>query len=1769
MPALNADELSEICKYLKLKLTVYGPQSDGTINFQHADKTTKGFEGWRASVGHLVVAHLGKHVEPLSEDLDKVNQHNELTRICEAILPASKEFYTDIPEIKEILSKEIRTHFYPSTQQTKLNQDFSAQLKQGNLENALSFLDKGADIFMFDKPLSNQSTGFRLLYNLYTQNKIKEMAYLGYYDFRCRNYIYKKYVENKDDAGMQWFNYYLSEYHKNVRDENRSGARRKAVTRSTTKTIMRIGEIQHALAIRLTILPLHRIGKESEFHKAIRNSNGDLSEGALKRLIDKYGLDAKNEFGVTPMHLLVGYAKKKNIDSLFHQYGYKDQSSFLNYGLKIKQALFLNTDCKDINGMTPLHYACIHGDVDMLLNLYDMGADILAKDSNGNLPIHYAAKSRSYDCADALIQLDNSSKLTRYSNSSFNVENKFGQTPALIARQNEDNQMLLILLGGGIVGNIQKERAYALAVMAIQQDYIVALEALIIKFTEICKMRGEEGCGLLYHAVMALNYRMCHMVLHPLSKKERIESCQDRYQSLEGTSQQELTLIDLIQEKINLAKAERQPKTKVKKALSKIKNAVLPNLSSQEESEYQLQQFRKIKRLLTQYSSEAYQKLPKSKKAKLAYKWTQDVQEELESTQPYKIVNMAMTYGKPFMAGVEILIKTGQPWYAFEAAVGHYLGEDVISIAEKLTGICANQSNAVGITASFAHNVFGWINCYRHTTSRTAVWAIKKSAAVVLSKSYGSQFPSSYLTYLDCSSVIYGLTEGFATHQVGPYLSEYWQGIESTLVSKYNIPTVENMALKVATQINETVQDNISIDLAKEAKNIYYWLRYEVGGLPYPVSIHPSLLGPPRTKRTHIVLHDGIFIFPPTESIINAAIHESVSKANPTVFIAESLAEYSLNIYKQLMPNQSEAAYLAMYQSFLGKYTIAQHSKNVGSHDKSLKAAFNSIMNDAKLEAATNIVQHSYNTTNDLNSFVPVYTDGIMRVLNIPPEYQAGVMLGFEALAGRYHGEPNKLLDETNSLINALISPNQSQSETLVALHNVAIVLEENGLRNYGNYIAYNLVVLGISAGTIEKSEFDAKYFYYSEEINRTRSNTNSKKYNASSHLASLSNSVLNKPATSTFINAGVQASNIVSAAKSQNGGKIRQGSIEVYATQALQVAKPEYFEESSEEKVHALHQFLRTKVTSKLTHRIELILTYTDVVPLINAFNNGEPLTGDARVILSQFKPMDILAAYAVFELTQQLDASPYYNNLSVLEQLDLMEKLSSYTHLSSIEDEVFKMVTAKNLTGAEYHNFENGMAPAQFCQELPQSAKQFSTNMWVGTSDHYERDHKEGNESKHLSGKIKKYASAVTEKTGGIQVGVGTDGVYSVGTQKGFMIPINEPKQPAPSLFEKSPATYQSSNQSMQNFDIDELTQSIPEVYRHPFGFVPVPEAAKLLHFSEFMQLYDEMYPTQPALQPMNYIAYCPKPNSGIPRTSTGELDLSSMTPYMPDYSTYKVPYKEFYNTDYLEYLSMGKEEGAIKVPNWDEQQDAFWGNTILGVFIKEAEAMPLAIPLVAGASTGLGLIWARLSQNQFDEPDSLLGEQSLQFPAIPNLPMILAGGYLAAKQKDNVYPFPIEERLDGNYITPIPEEGSYKDNIYDFPLTPPAATLLFRKGSTTDTDYNAANVNAQNALNKKLSLLEKAQAQSVKTQVLPDGKIRYYGPVRKSSKSGPTSGSSFVTEFDPSSGKIRSWNECYDQSGNVNRIHPKSLNGQDLTAQHYPPTGSELSALKKGSK
>ena len=64
------------------------------------------------------------------------------------------------------------------------------------------------------------------------------------------------------------------------------------------------------------------------------------------------------------------------------------------------------------------------------------------------------------------------------------------------------------------------------------------------------------------------------------------------------------------------------------------------------------------------------------------------------------------------------------------------------------------------------------------------------------------------------------------------------------------------------------------------------------------------------------------------------------------------------------------------------------------------------------------------------------------------------------------------------------------------------------------------------------------------------------------------------------------------------------------------------------------------------------------------------------------------------------------------------------------------------------------------------------------------------------------------------------------------------------------------------------------------------------------------------------------------------------------------------------------------------------------------------------------------------------------------------------------------------------------------------------------------------------------------------LPDGRMRYYDPLKPADKAGPMAGARRVREWDPSSDRMRTWFETLDHEGRVRIVRPETGGPK----QHY---------------
>ncbi|WP_338327877.1 hypothetical protein [Rosenbergiella epipactidis] len=101
---------------------------------------------------------------------------------------------------------------------------------------------------------------------------------------------------------------------------------------------------------------------------------------------------------------------------------------------------------------------------------------------------------------------------------------------------------------------------------------------------------------------------------------------------------------------------------------------------------------------------------------------------------------------------------------------------------------------------------------------------------------------------------------------------------------------------------------------------------------------------------------------------------------------------------------------------------------------------------------------------------------------------------------------------------------------------------------------------------------------------------------------------------------------------------------------------------------------------------------------------------------------------------------------------------------------------------------------------------------------------------------------------------------------------------------------------------------------------------------------------------------------------------------------------------------------------------------------------------------------------------------------------------------------------------------------------------ASRLINRGSS---DVSAASSLQGSQLNEYHRQAEKYGKDSIKP--LDDGRFRFYGNTTPAKTQGEMAGARLVREWDPSTGKTRTWYETLDHSGNVRSVAPKPVTNE----------------------
>ena len=179
-----------------------------------------------------------------------------------------------------------------------------------------------------------------------------------------------------------------------------------------------------------------------------------LTEGVSILLVNNAQADKCDEKGYSPLH----YACQNNhihydICKILIQ---RDLSLLLQCS---RVSTIISARCKHYN-RTILHYACIHGDVDVAGSLLKAGADPCVKDIHGNSPMHYACRYDHLKSVSYFIAITkNPVELLHVSNNAgwtpFSMKTSSGGTILHIACDQGDIVAVNILLKAGADPNVR------------------------------------------------------------------------------------------------------------------------------------------------------------------------------------------------------------------------------------------------------------------------------------------------------------------------------------------------------------------------------------------------------------------------------------------------------------------------------------------------------------------------------------------------------------------------------------------------------------------------------------------------------------------------------------------------------------------------------------------------------------------------------------------------------------------------------------------------------------------------------------------------------------------------------------------------------------------------------------------------------------------------------------------------------------------------------------------------------------------------------------------------------------------------------------------------------------------------------------------------------------------------------------------------------------------------------------------------------------------
>lgn len=464
-PMLASTELSKLCEFLRISLTIYAPNvgTSEEIDFTTIQGLTRGYTESKDKVGDLFVSNSGLHWSRLLLDLEKVDAHNFVFHSFPSTFVNTPSFVALLFKIKQ----NLRGIKLATTQQHSRDfYKFISVNTSNNTLNADNDYDIGRELDLgglLDHYLNSRPSKLNQIYNIINENSQKYIQRFGYQKkeiatqqafkkalgcLRFGNYEELKYlIQNHpeivykiDQSGntllhvaflnvaksrhaLQEMYHFFDKMLQNLKDcltndiilelqlliqldKHFSMEALEMCLKQLPESILNQGEFKKFLinVEFLSVLKLN-LQKITNFGKGFDFSSALalVMHNIVQQLIAaKAPVNAKNNAGATPLHFAALYTLANDKD--------KDTDNYNYVSLLLAEKAISIPDSK---GLTPLHFAALHNNLEAIERLLSVSC-IDHVSQHGLSALHLAALNQRCEAFALLVNKGANPQLKAY-----------------------------------------------------------------------------------------------------------------------------------------------------------------------------------------------------------------------------------------------------------------------------------------------------------------------------------------------------------------------------------------------------------------------------------------------------------------------------------------------------------------------------------------------------------------------------------------------------------------------------------------------------------------------------------------------------------------------------------------------------------------------------------------------------------------------------------------------------------------------------------------------------------------------------------------------------------------------------------------------------------------------------------------------------------------------------------------------------------------------------------------------------------------------------------------------------------------------------------------------------------------------------------------------------------------------------------------------------------------------------------------------------------